>query len=41
MQITLYAIFNNYKLFMAAFNNTLQMQSKCIEAPSMCAQRVE
>jgi hypothetical protein len=41
MQITPYSISNNYKLSMVAFDNTLQVQSNCMEAPSMCAQCVE
>jgi hypothetical protein len=41
MQITPYSISNNYKLFMVAFNITLQMETNCMEAPSMCARHVE
>ncbi len=41
MQITPYSISSNYKLFMVAFNNFPQMQSKWMEAPLMYAQHVE
>jgi hypothetical protein len=41
MQITPYSISNNYKLSMVAFDNTLQVQSIYMEAPSMCAQCVQ
>ncbi len=41
MQITPYYISSNYKLPMVAFDNTLQVQSNCMEAPSMCERCVE
>ncbi len=41
MQITPYSIFSNYKLSMATFDNILQMQPNCMEAPSMCTWHVE
>jgi hypothetical protein len=41
MQITPYSISSNYKLSMVAFYNILQVQSNCMEAPSMCARCVE
>jgi len=41
MKITQIFICNNYKLFMVDFNNTHQVESNCMELPSMCAWCVE
>ncbi len=41
MQITPYSISSNDKMSMVAFNNTFEVQSNCMEAPSMCARHVE
>ncbi len=41
VSITPHSISSNYKLSMATFNNILQVQSNCLEAPSMCTQCVK